>query len=695
MTPQVLTSDKTQFSIGPTNFYAIDTPNAKLIYSTSLEESRQIYAISRTLDYTQVGVANENLHLSLTHLTQQNYLEHLDNYRFYIDTEIHLSPNRMPFRHYRRHCLKGGASMVDTPTAFYRVINSFKPDSIWINAHVNVTGSDYSIFLDTIEVYPKNNLGIGNPRVYYFENMQRKLISTINTTYSYYNSQSEAYWNTHFYHLQTAMTRDGKAEIYVPEDERFLTPQEFHHYCACHRTPSISTKIFNDLKREITHFEHQKHTINLGIEPERLQNSTMGSLLPILKPYLNENPIKRDSSFYIENVTPLIPSNITHDNLLHSFMFLSAKKIGTSVALALLESSLNQIKQKYGATFLHNLWNHDDKETDFFDLSSLSLTREKFTLIVQMDNNELYNMNVSSNIFVADALLKNITITNERFSNFLKTTAQRLLLEMAADSIMDKIDYSQPVLAVVKRGKSFLTCTFFITTVSPENTVTNYLASALPSSIQDSVLYGIKVPHAFSSISMGHSYRFHDAQSQALDSCVNSFMGTSNFDDIAQECPLSEHPTQKLRILQTLGQNNLLLARGFKETIKIVCPSNEPHFYTMTHDVLVLYVHQTCETNLISKTGVLTIRRNDSGISPQHFQPHLLFAYNLDIDLPTDIFQWIIIASISSILGLFILILLVALYLLYKRRITAEIVSQSPSEQKLDSESMLIKETNV
>ena len=95
MTPQVLTSDKTQFSIGPTNFYAIDTPNAKLIYSTSLEESRQIYAISRTLDYTQVGVANENLHLSLTHLTQQNYLEHLDNYRFYIDTEIHLSPNRV------------------------------------------------------------------------------------------------------------------------------------------------------------------------------------------------------------------------------------------------------------------------------------------------------------------------------------------------------------------------------------------------------------------------------------------------------------------------------------------------------------------------------------------------------------------------------------------------------------------------
>ena len=224
--------------------------------------------------------------------------------------------------------------MVDIPTAFFQIIISFQPESIWINSSVNASGSDYSIFLDAIQIFLKNDFGICNPNVYHFKNMHRKLISTIGTAYLYYNSHSDSYWNQPFYHLQTTMTHGGKAEIYVPEDERFLTPQEYHHYCACHRTPSISTKIFHNLKREISHFEHQKHDLNLGIEPERLQNASMGSLLPILKQYLNENPIKRDSSFYIKNVTPLIPKDITHDNPLHSFMFLSIKKIGTKLLAA-------------------------------------------------------------------------------------------------------------------------------------------------------------------------------------------------------------------------------------------------------------------------------------------------------------------------------------------------------------------------
>ena len=91
MHPQVLTADKTQFQIGSNNFYAINMPDAKLIYSTTLEESRQIFAVSKTLDYSELSVANENLLLSLQTLTRQNYLENFDNYRFYIDTEIHLS----------------------------------------------------------------------------------------------------------------------------------------------------------------------------------------------------------------------------------------------------------------------------------------------------------------------------------------------------------------------------------------------------------------------------------------------------------------------------------------------------------------------------------------------------------------------------------------------------------------------------
>ena len=101
-------------------------PNAKLIYSTSLPESRQIFAVSKTINFSELSVANENLLLSLKNIERQNYLEDFDEYRFYIDTEIHLSSIRMPFRNCQRHCLRGGARMIDTPTAFLGLLTHFR-----------------------------------------------------------------------------------------------------------------------------------------------------------------------------------------------------------------------------------------------------------------------------------------------------------------------------------------------------------------------------------------------------------------------------------------------------------------------------------------------------------------------------------------------------------------------------------------
>ena len=65
MIPQILEAEKTQFSLGQTNFYAINSDKAKLIYSATLEESRQIFAVTRTLDFSELSMANDNLMLSL------------------------------------------------------------------------------------------------------------------------------------------------------------------------------------------------------------------------------------------------------------------------------------------------------------------------------------------------------------------------------------------------------------------------------------------------------------------------------------------------------------------------------------------------------------------------------------------------------------------------------------------------------
>ena len=54
------------------------------------------------------------------------------------------------------------------------------------------------------------------------------------------------------------------------------------------------------------------------------------------------------------------------------------------------------------------------------------------------------------------------------------------------------------------------------------------------------------------------------------------------------------------------------------------------------------------------------------------------------------------IATIISLLVLFLIVLIFALYLVYKRRITAQIVSRQQSEENLEtSSSVVVKESNL
>ena len=78
--PQILESSENVFCYHDEIFFVINTPDAKIIYSSSVESSRQICTISKTLDYTGLAIANENLILSLDQLVQGNYYKNHDGF---------------------------------------------------------------------------------------------------------------------------------------------------------------------------------------------------------------------------------------------------------------------------------------------------------------------------------------------------------------------------------------------------------------------------------------------------------------------------------------------------------------------------------------------------------------------------------------------------------------------------------------
>lgn len=684
--PIILESGKTIFQYEGGVFHVINTPDSKIIYSSTLEESRQIFSISKTLDFTDLAVANENLVLSLQSMTKQNYMRPDDNFRYYRQQEIYVSRSTMSFEDCQHHCTRHDANMVSTSMDFYDCINSFNPRHIWVNSDVNATTlrgiTSYTVRLGDLEIFPENNLGVSIPRIYHYHEHQRQEIYSFQELYSYYDSSSQSYWQTHHYRLQTVVGRAGEIFIYIPEDSRYLTNSAYHSQCACTRLPSLTSKIFNEIIGNYHQLELQQRKMNIGIESARfIQNGQTGSLLSMLKPYLQEStPIKkRNINNYITSdvISPLLPTNVTSQELVQSLMFLGAKKLGSTVALAMLDRTLQHIKAKFGATVMHKLWDQTNGETNFFDISGLSLHDRNFTLVVKFANLDSYSKNVSSNLFLADQLLKNLTLSNEELFQFLQTKVNRMLLHMAADSLINRIDYDAPILAIVNHGKSYYHCQFFITTFSQDSSVTNYLANALPTAVEGDTLRSLDIPSAFSASNEGHSFRFHESQSQALDACVHSFMAQS-YGSLTTHCKSTTFSQKKMQILQSTNGIRLIMARGKDDTIKLVCPQLEPMFYTMTSDVMVFISPFNCENNLISNTGILTIRRNDTGMSADT-RPKLLFHYNITVNTSNDFYQWLTITILACAVVFFVILLSIFGYLIFKNRIKSDIVSITSS----------------
>ena len=129
----------------------------------------------------------------------------------------------------------------------------------------------------------------------------------------------------------------GEVFIYIPiSDTRFQT-FDYHTQCACERHPSISAKIYADIRSDYQTFTLTKRDLNICIEPSRFSShENSGSLMQLLHPYLQENAVinKRaeHSYIHISQISSLLPEDISHEDLVHPMLFLGAKKFGPSFA---------------------------------------------------------------------------------------------------------------------------------------------------------------------------------------------------------------------------------------------------------------------------------------------------------------------------------------------------------------------------
>ena len=661
-----------------------------------------MFTISKTLDYTGLAIANENLILSMDHLVQGNYYKDHDGFRFLRNREIYVSNYFMSLPDCRIHCSRYDADMISDMTGFYDTSNEFSPTRMWIKPNVSISQEDgqtqYSLKLDQTEIFPVNNIGVGKlPRIFHLHNNERTEIYGINALYDYYNSNSRTYWSTSHHNLWVSVSNMGEVFIYIPISDTRLQTYDYHAQCGCERHPSISAKIYADIRSDYQAFTLINRDLDIGIEPSRFStHENSGSLMHLLHPYLQENSVIKkqagNSYIHISQISSLLPQDISHEALVHPMLFLGAKKFGPSFAGALLTKTLKYIKDTHGAVVLSNIWKHPDHSSEFFDTGLTMDNQNNISLIIHFADLDQFQRNVSRDLFLADKLMKNLSITNQEFYAFLKQDVDSLLLHMAADTILEPIDYTAPVLAVITKGRSFYNAQFYITTFSSSQYITKYIANGLPTSQEDGMLRSLNIPNSFVAEGSSHTFKFSENQTQAKDVCINAFMG-QDFSQLADKCDSHIFSQHKLLVLQTLINTRLMLARGRSETLKIMCPHAAPYFHTMMSDILIFISPHDCDINLISDTGIFVVDKLDHFLQLR-LQPSLLFHYDLGHSSTDNFYQWLIIIILSCTTALFLILIVFVSFLFYKYRITGTLISPDETLISADLSTQTIVDIN-
>ena len=244
---------------------------------------------------------------------------------------------------------------------------------------------------------------------------------------------------------------------------------------------------------------------------------------------------------------------------------------------------------------------------------------------------------------------------------------------MADDTILEPIDYTAPVLAVITKGRSFYNAQFYITTLSSGQYITKYIANGLPTWQEEGMLRSLNNPNSFVADGSSHTFKFSENQTQAKDECINAFM-SQDFSQLSDKCDSHIFSQQKLLVLQTLVNTRLMLARGQSETPKIMCPHAAPYFYTMMTDILIFISPNDCNINLISDTGIFMVDKLDHFLQLR-LQLSLLFHYDLGHSTTDNFYQWMVIIILSCTTALFLLLIIFVVFLLYKNPTTGTLIS--------------------
>ena len=159
------------------------TSEGRILYTATLQRSRQIKAISRLIDFSELAIANTNVKNSFSNLRSQDQMNHLDHFVFINGSEFHLSPTLMSYLDCGLHCAALNSKMVNDPRHVNTMTTFVNMSQIWIDTITSpykVKGNQaYNVFLGPTMLYPKNQFSPSTSQIYFYNQGRKVPISSI------------------------------------------------------------------------------------------------------------------------------------------------------------------------------------------------------------------------------------------------------------------------------------------------------------------------------------------------------------------------------------------------------------------------------------------------------------------------------------------------------------------------------------
>ena len=679
------------FQLNENELHLVHSYDGILLYSDTLNQARQIKAVSRTFDYASLSIANVNARESLKFLQYHNQMDTLENFKLAGHFEYHVSETVMTYRRCEIYCASKLSSLIDEKHKFYKIANRFQFERVWVQTNTVTKrfhgNTIYQIFLNHHMLYPKNTISTNQKiRVFHYHNNERQALTSIAEMYSYYDSPSQSYWTRNAYDLNVALSPSASVYVYVPESDLHLVNDNYKEQCACYRFPTRSASKFQMLKESHQKLQIQQNELKFGIESGRLnkQNPQVGTLPALVYPFLAQeipNKTKREKLDFLtmKDLNPLMPTNENQNlGLASSLIYFTAKNVGPPLLVHFLKPTLKKMAQRLGSKLFMKLSPQENAIHELVHVSGLNLTAENFTLVLDYQHIGQFSKNISSDISLTDTMLRNLTLTNQIFGTFMTNQVHNVLLHMAAAAVPGQIDTNVPILGVVSQQNSFLLVDFYFSVFEESQSVTNYQTAPLPHAIVDQEFLSLNIPRRFSTQPSQSAYIFPtaDDKPQIIDACINNILGSAPF-QMSQLCQYEKFSDRQLINLFSIDEQRIFYAQGLGCAIKIVCPNQKLKVFQLTKQILVFMSPAVCTVTMVTDAGLITIPSNDTILyqSNLHIRPKMLFHYDLQNELGLDTKQTIILVILCVLVFLFILIILGMLYYVFHRQLAAAIVN--------------------